>query len=89
MSRMYRYATIGIIWIIAVICHWFGVVYFAPGGELYFLAADGIGTFVDSGWRTDMYRVFAMYLPMIFIGGSLLWGFAAEYDSALFGRRYP
>jgi len=85
MSRGYRFATIIIIWIVAVVTHWFGVVFFAPNGELYFLAADGVGTFVEAGWRDNMYRVFSQYLPLIFAGGSLLWGLAKEYEDALVG----
>lgn len=85
MSRVFRFATIGIIWIMAIMCHWFGIVFFAPGAELYFLAEPGIGTFVESGWREQMYQVFSTSLPMIFIGGSLLWGFAKEYEDAVVG----
>jgi len=29
--------------------------------------------------------VFVQYIPMIFVGGSLLWGFAKEYEDAVLG----
>lgn len=88
MSRAFRFATIGVIWIAAAACHWFGVTYFAPGnGEIFMLAADGVGTFVDGGWREQQYRVFAQYIPLIMVGGSLVWGFAKEYEDAVVGTR--
>lgn len=83
MSRMYRYATIGVIWILAIVIHWFGVTLFAPGTPLYGIGADGVGTFIEAGWRDNMYLVFVQIIPMLFIGGSLLWGFAKEYEDAL------
>lgn len=85
MTRMYRYATIGLIWILAMMVHWFGVTLFAPGTETYALAADGVGTFIEVGWRNRMYKVFAQYIPMIFIALSMLWGFAKEYEDAVIG----
>lgn len=84
MTRMYRYMTIGLIWILAAFIHWFGVMLFAPNAELYGLAAPGIGTFIESGWRPHMYKVFAQFIPLIFLGGSLLWGFAKEYEDAVY-----
>lgn len=83
MTRVYRYATIGLIWILAIIIHWFGVTLFAPGTDMYILGASGVGTFIDSAWRDQMYKVFAQYIPMMFIGLSLLWGFAKEYEDAV------
>jgi len=77
MSRAYRYATIGLMTI-----HWFATVLFAPGTEVYALAAPGVGTFIESGWRDNQYKVFAQYIPMLFIALSLLWGFAKEYEDA-------
>lgn len=85
MSRLYRFATIGVIWIAAILVHWFGATFFAPGGEMYGLAADGVGTFIEDGWRDQMYLVFVQYIPLIFIGGSLLWGLAKEYEDAVIG----
>ena len=87
MSRAFRFATITLIWIAAVLCHWFGVTFFAPNGELFALAAPGVGTYIEAGWRYRMYRVFAQVLPLIFIGASLLWGFAKEYEDAVVGGR--
>lgn len=88
MTRMYRFATIGLIWILAMTVHYFGVVLFAPGTNLYALGAPGVGTYIDSGWRPQMYKVFVQFIPLLFVGMSLLWGFAKEYeDAALTGRR--
>lgn len=87
MSRMYRYATIGLIWILALIIHWFGTTMFAPGTTVYALGDPGVGTFIDAGWRDNMYLVFVQYIPLLFVGGSLLWGFAKEYENALLGVR--
>lgn len=87
MSRTGRYATIGLIWILAVIIHWFGVTMFAPGTEVYALADPGVGTFIEEGWREQMYLVFVQYIPLLFVGGSLLWGFAKEYEDAFLGVR--
>jgi len=87
MSRMYRYATIGVIWILAMVIHWFGVTLFAPTAPLYGIAAGGVGTFIETGWRDNMYLVFVQIIPMLFSGGSLLWGFAKEYEDALVSRR--
>lgn len=84
MTRMYRYATIGLIWILAMVIHWFGVTLFAPGTHLYAIGEIGVGTYIDSGWRDQMYKVFAQFIPMLFIGLSLLWGFAKEYEDATF-----
>jgi len=83
MSRVYRYATIGLMWILAMTIHWFGTVFFAPGTEVYLLADPGVGTFVEAGWRETQYKVFAQYIPLLFIGFSLLWGFATEYEDAV------
>ena len=58
MTRMYRYATIGVIWILAMVIHWFGVTLFAPGTDLYQLGAIGVGTYIDAAWRDTMYKVF-------------------------------
>jgi len=85
MSRMYRYATIGLIWILAMMTHWFGTILFAPGTETYALAGPGVGTYIETGWRDQMYLVFVQYIPMLFVAGSLLWGFAKEYEDALIG----
>lgn len=83
MSRGYRYATIGLLWILAMACHWFGTVFFAPGTQVYALVEPGIGTYVETGWRATQYKVFAQYLPLIFVGFSLVWGFAKEYEDAV------
>lgn len=85
MSRLFRFATIGLIWILAFVIHWFGTFLFAPGSETYALAAGGVGTFIETGWRDQMYLVFVQYIPLIFVGGSLLWGFAKEYEDAAVG----
>lgn len=87
MSRMYRFTTIGIIWILAIFIHYFGVLLFAPNAELWGLAAPGIGTYIDSDWRETMYLVFVQYIPLLFIALSLIWGFAAEYEDALHTTR--
>lgn len=83
MTRMYRFATIGVIWILAMTIHWFGTVFFAPGTEVYALAAPGIGTYIEEGWRDQMYLAFSQYIPLLFIGLSLLWGFAKEYEDSV------
>lgn len=87
MSRMYRFATIGLIWILAMIIHWFGVTLFAPGAMVHGLADAGVGTYIDSSWQPRMYKVFVQWIPLLFVGGSLLWGFAKEYENALLGVR--
>ena len=87
MSRMYRYTTIGIIWILAIFIHYFGIILFAPDATLWGLASDGIGTYIDSDWRPTMYKVFVQYIPLLFVALSLLWGFAAEYEDALLTSR--
>jgi len=83
MSRAYRYATIGLIWILAIIIHWFGATLFAPGTALWGIADAGVGTYIDSEWRGQMYRIFVQYIPLLFISLSLLWGFAKEYEDAV------
>lgn len=88
MSRVYRYMTIGLIWILAIIIHWFGVMFFAPGTEVYALAGPGVGTYVDAQWRPQMYTTFSQHIPLIFVGGSLIWGFAKEYEDAFLSRGY-
>lgn len=89
MSRAYRYATIVLIWILAMTIHWFGVTLFAPGAELYALAEPGVGTYISEAWRPRMYKVFVQYIPLLFIACSLLWGFAKEYEDAVnTGVRY-
>jgi len=85
MSRLYRYATIGLIWILAFTTHWFATIMFAPGTEVYALGAVGVGTYIEAGWRDQMYRVFVQYIPLLFVAGSLLWGFAKEYEDAVVG----
>ena len=85
MTRMYRYTTIGLIWILAMVIHWFGVTLFAPGTDMYALGAVGVGTYIDTGWRDQMYLVFVQYIPLLFVGGSLVWGFAKEYEDAVYG----
>lgn len=87
MSRMYRFATIGLIWILAMIIHWFGVTLFAPGTDVYALADPGVGLYIETGWQDRMYKVFVQWIPLLFVGGSLLWGFAKEYENALLGVR--
>lgn len=89
MTRMYRYTTIGLIWILAILIHYFGVVLFAPDAALWDLASGGIGTYIDSDWRGQMYTIFVQYIPLLFIALSLLWGFASEYESALLTTRRP
>jgi hypothetical protein len=83
MTRLYRFATIGLIWILAMVIHWFGATLFAPGTALYGIGEIGVGTFVETGWRDTMYRVFAQYIPLLFVGMSMLWGFAKEYEDAV------
>lgn len=85
MSRLFRFATIGIIWILAIVCHWAGINFFAPGGQLWFLADPSTTTYVEDGWREGMYLVFAQRVPLIMIGGSLAWGIAKEYEDAVIG----
>lgn len=87
MSRTGRFATIGLIWILALFIHYFGVILFAPGTQVYALVEPGVGTFVEAGYRENMYLVFVQYIPLLFVGGSLLWGFATEYENALLGVR--
>lgn len=86
MSRMGRYTTIGLIWILAIFIHYFGIILFAPNAELWGIAADGVGTFIDAEWRGQMYKVFVQYIPLLFVALSLLWGFASEYEDALLTR---
>lgn len=83
MTRMYRFTTIGLIWILAIFIHYFGIILFAPNAELWSLAEPGIGTYIEAGWRETMYKVFVQYIPLLFIALSLLWGFASEYEDAL------
>lgn len=83
MSRMYRFATIGIIWILAIFIHYFAGVLFAPGTEVYALGDVGVGMYIDADWQDNMYTVFAQYIPLLFLGLSFIWGFAKEYESAL------
>lgn len=83
MTRMYRFATIGVIWILAMFIHWFASLLFAPGTEVYALANPGVGTYVDAEWQDTMYTIFAQYIPLLFLGLSFLWGFAKEYEEAL------
>lgn len=83
MSRAYRYATIGLIWILAMVIHWFGVTLFAPGTDVYALGEVGVGMYVEAGWRDQMYKVFAQYIPLLFVAASMLWGFAKEYEDAV------
>jgi len=85
MSRLYRFATIGLIWILAFTIHWFATIMFAPGTEVYALAEPGIGLYIEEGWRENMYLVMVQYIPMLFVAGSLLWGFAKEYEDAQVG----
>ena len=87
MSRAYRFATIALIWILAMFIHYFATIVFSPTGAVYGLAAPGIGTYIQSGWRDQMYLVFVQYIPLLFIGGSLIWGFAKEYENAVVGVR--
>lgn len=85
MSRLYRFATIGLIWILAMTIHWFATMMFAPGTETAALADPGVGLYVDEGWSENMYITFVQRIPLLFIGGSLLWGFAKEYEDAVLG----
>jgi len=87
MTRMYRFATIGLIWILAIVIHYFGVIFFASNAPLWSLAADGVGMYIESGWRDNMYKIFVQYIPLLFIALSLLWGFATEYEDALLTNR--
>jgi uncharacterized membrane-anchored protein YitT (DUF2179 family) len=84
---MYRFATIGLIWILAIVIHWFGVTLFAPGTDVYALGNVGVGMYIDANWQDNMYKVFVQFIPLLFVGGSLLWGFAKEYENALLGVR--
>lgn len=85
MSRVYRFATIAIIWICAFLMHNFATIYFAPGTTTFALAEPGVGLYIDENWAENMYRVFVRDIPLIFVGGSLLWGFAKEYEDAQLG----
>lgn len=87
MSRMYRYVTIGVIWILAIFIHYMGIIFFAPNAELWALAEPGIGTYIEAGWRETIYLVFVQYIPLLFVALSGLWGFAAEYEDALLTSR--
>ncbi len=83
MSRASRYMTIGLIWIFAFIIHWFGATLFAPETMLWGIGEAGVGTYIDTEWRLEMYRIFVQYIPLLFVGLSLLWGFAKEYEDAV------
>lgn len=83
MTRLYRYTTIGLMWIFAFIIHWFGATLFAPGTVMYGLGEIGVGTYIEEGWRDQMYLVFVQMIPLLFIAMSLLWGFAKEYEDAV------
>jgi hypothetical protein len=87
MNRAYRFAVIGFIWILAMIIHYFGATIFAPGTDVYALGAPGVGTFIEAGWRDDMYTVFVQYIPLLFVAMSLVWGFASEYEQQRNTRR--
>ena len=87
MTRVYRYATIGLIWILAIVIHYFGVVLFAPNAPLWDLASGGVGMYIDGSWRDTMYKVFVQYIPLLFVALSMLWGFATEYEDALLTNR--
>lgn len=87
MTRAARFATIGVIWIIAITVHYFGVILFAPGTDIYALGAPGVGTYIQAGWRDQMYKVFVQFIPLSFIGLSALWGFAKEYEDAVLTGR--
>lgn len=80
MSRVYRFAVIALIWLIAILIHYFGVLLFEPSSQFAELVDPAVGTFIDSEWKGDMYVTFAQNIPLLFIALSLLWGFAKEYE---------
>lgn len=84
MSRMYRYAVIALFWIVAITTHWFAIEFLAPGTSLYVFAGDGVGTFITAGWRDQIFKIFAQFIPLLFAGGGTLWGFVREYDEAVY-----
>lgn len=87
MTRSYRYTVIGVAWILAIIIHYLGIIFFAPGSTVASLADPGVGLYIDANWQAQNYKVFTQYLPILLIGGTTLWGFAAEYDQQSTSRR--
>jgi len=88
MSLMRIFATVGLIWILAMMSHLFGALLFAPGTEIYGLATPAVGTFIDANWQDDMYMIFAQFIPLLFVGCSLVWSLAKVYEDALHSGGY-
>lgn len=80
MSRVQRFASIIILWVIAGMSHLFATMLFAPGTPLYEFAGDGVGTIVREGFRQDFYTAMVFHIPIILVAFSLLWAFASEYQ---------
>lgn len=84
MSRLYRFMTVGLFWIFAMICHWFAVNLFGPTTATWTMIEPGAtNLFIEDGWREGMYLVFAQYIPLLFMGGSLVWLFAKEWETTI------
>lgn len=82
MSRGYRFAVAATLWIFAAIMHYVAIEMFAPGNALWELAQPAVnGGMVAGGWRDQMYKIFAQYVPLLIIGFTVLWLFISEYES--------
>lgn len=81
MSRAARFVAIIIIWLVAAMCHFLGIILFAPGTSLYQFAEPAVGVFVEEGWREGIYLAFTQYVPMLLVAFSFIWAFASEYEA--------
>ena len=82
MSRGYRFAVAGTLWIFAVAIHLIGTQMFGPTGGLWDLAQPAINSgWIMESWRLRMYKVFSQYVPLLVIGFTVAWLFVSEYES--------
>lgn len=82
MSRGYRFAVVGTLWLFAFVLHYVGVAMFAPDGALWGMADGAISTgFIDSNYRPQQYKIFAQYVPLLVVGFSVAWLFFSEYEA--------
>lgn len=88
MGRSYDFLVVGVIWSIAIVIHYISVVLFQPGSALHDTASKAV--ILKGPERADFwFEILSIYVPLIAMGGILLWAVAKEYRRQQVTARRP
>jgi len=79
MSRIYDFAVVSVVFIVAAVVHLMGAELFLPGTPLYEVATDGTEVMNGQQFADRVSMIVTVWVPLIATGGVILWALVREY----------